>query len=197
MYDIPWVTVVIGWTIMLVSYSATKLKIHRCGGGIYTMNISVSLKRKWGIRLLMLLYIVLNGIFSFKIGFKDLDIFYHGFSGFFITTGVILFIMAIFIYIDARLTISSNCSWNKQFKCDRSKLIRIGIYGRIRHPEPLAYLIAFIASSFILHNAHIFIFALLMIPIVFAKSIIDEQYLRSIFPEYKEYTKEAGRFFLK
>ncbi|MCD6109503.1 hypothetical protein J7J83_01985 [bacterium] len=197
MYDIPWFTVVIGWTIMFVSYSVTKLKIHRCGGGLYTMDIPISHKQRWFVRFLMLIYILSVMFFSFKVGFKDLDILYRGFSEFFQIHGAILFVIAIIVYIDARITISGNSSWSGKFKNDRNKLITTGIYGKIRHPEPLAYFLALIATSFLIHSASIFVFALLLVPMMFAKSIIDEQYLRFIFPEYEKYVKKTGRFFLR
>ena len=154
-------------------------------------------KQKWIVRSMILLYLICAGLFSFNVGFKELDIFYSAFSDFFVLHGAIIFLIAIVIYIDSRITISSNCSWSGEFKCDRNKLIQKGIYGKIRHPQPLAYFLAFIGISFIIQDARIFVFALLLVPVSYVKSMIDEQYLRLIFPEYDEYIKKTGRFFLK
>jgi len=197
MYDIPWIIVVFGWTSMFITYSVTKLKIHRCGGGIYTMEVKISSKQKWVIRAMMLLYIVCAALFSFSVGFAELDIFYRGFSDFFVLHGTIIFIIAVVLYVDSRVVISSNCSWGGGFSSDRSKLIQKGPYKRIRHPQLLAYFLALIATSFITHDARVFVFTLLIVPMVFAKSMIDEQYLRIVFPEYEGYVKRTGRFFLK
>ncbi|MBA4336322.1 hypothetical protein C0416_00925 [bacterium] len=197
MYDIPWIIVVAGWTSMFITYSITKLKTHQCGGGIYTMEVKISSKQKWVIRAMMLLYIVCIALFSFSVGFAELDIFYRGFSDFFVLHGTIIFIIAIVLYVDSRIVISSNCAWSGNFKNDRHILIQSGPYKRIRHPQPLAFFLAFIATSFIAHDARIFVFALLLIPMIVAKSMIDEQYLHMIFPEYEDYVKKTGRFFLK
>lgn len=197
MYDVPWLIVVIGWTAMMVTYSITKLKTHRCGGGIYTMEIPIAHKQKWLVRAMMFLYLTCSALFTFEVGFKELDNFYAGFSDFFVLHGTIIFIIAIVLYIDSRVVISSNCSWSGNFKCDRNILIQKGIYGKIRHPQPLAYFLAFIGTSFITHDARIFMFALLIVPLYYVKSMIDEQYLRFIFPEYDEYMKKTGRFLLK
>jgi protein-S-isoprenylcysteine O-methyltransferase Ste14 len=197
MYDIPWIIVVIGWTIMFVSYSVTKLKTHRCGGGIYTMEVPLAHKQKWPLRAMILLYLVLAFLFCVNFNFAELTFFYKEFSDFFIFHGTIIFIIAFALYVDARLTISSNCSWSGKFKCDRHKLIQSGPYKRVRHPQPLAYFLAFIATSFITHDAKVFLFALCLVPMYYAKSMIDEQYLLFIFPEYEDYMKKTGRFFLK
>lgn len=198
MYDIPWVIVVVGWTTMVITYSVTKLKIHQCGGGIYTMEIPISHKQKWLVRAMMFLYIVCAGLFTISVGFKDLDIFYKDFSDFFVLHGTILFIIAIALYIDSRVVISSNCAWSGEFKSDRKKLIRHGVYKKIRHPQSLAYFTALMATSFLTLDARIFMFALFLVPMVYSKSMIDEQHLRMIFPkEYDEYVKKTGRFFLK
>jgi len=198
MYDIPWIILVAGWTSMVITYSITKLKTHQCGGGIYTMETPIINKQKWVIRAMMLLYVVCIALFSFSVGFAELDILYRGFSDFFVLHGTIIFIIAIVLYVDSRIVISSNCAWSGEFSGDRKKLIQRGPYKRIRHPQPLAYFLALIATSFIAHDARIFIFTLFLIPMIFAKSMIDEQHLRMIFPkEYEEYVKKTGRFFLK
>lgn len=197
MHDVPWLIVVIGWTTMLVTYSITKLKTYRSGGGIYTMKVPISHKQKWIIRSMMFLYIVCAGLFSLNVGFAELDFLYRDFSDFFILHGTIIFIIAAILYIDSRITISSNCSWSGEFKRDRNKLIQKGPYKRIRHPQPLAYFLALIGTSFIIHDARVFLFALLLVPVVIVKSMIDEQYLYFVFPEYEEYVKKTGRFFLK
>lgn len=197
MYDIPWLMVVIGWTIMFVSYSITKLKTHRCGGGIYTMEIPLAHKQKWPLRALTLLYLILAGLFCLNFDFAELTFFYKEFSDFFILHGVIIFIIAIALYVDARVTISSNCSWTGKFTSDRCRLIQRGPYKRVRHPQPLAYFLAFLATSFLTHDARVFLFALCLMPMWYVKSMIDEQYLNFIFPEYEEYIKKTGRFLLK
>ena len=197
MYDIPWLIVVVGWTAMFVTYSITKLKIHRCGGGIYTMDIKIANRQKWLVRGLMFLYLVCSALFTINVGFDELDNFYRGFSDFFVLHGTVIFIIAIVLYIDSRVVISSNCSWKGHFKCDRTVLIQKGPYKRIRHPEPLAYFLALIGTSFIMHDARVFVFAILLIPICYVKAVIDEQYLRLIFPEYDDYMSRTGRFLLK
>ncbi|MBD3156937.1 hypothetical protein GF369_03855 [Candidatus Peregrinibacteria bacterium] len=196
MYDVPWLIVVVGWTVLFVTYSVTKLKTHRCGGGIYTMEITIANEQKWIIRLMMSVYIALAGLFTHAVGFEQLDYFYRGFSDFFVLHGTILFVIALALYIDARLVISSNCSWKGRFKKDRHKLIQHGPYKKIRHPQPLACFLALISTSFLTNDARIFVFALLLVPMGFAYAMIHEQYLYWIFPEYKEYVKKTGRFLL-
>lgn len=182
---------------MMITFSITKLKTHRCGGGIYTMEIPISHKQKWTVRAMMLLYLVCSALFTIEVGFKELDSFYRGFSDFFVLHGTIIFIVAIALYIDSRIVISSNCSWSGDFKCDRHMLIEKGPYKKIRHPQPLAYFLALLGTSFITHDSRIFMFALFLVPLCFVKSMIDEQYLRFIFPEYDEYAKKTGRFLMK
>lgn len=197
MQDIPWTIVVIGWTAMFITYSATKLKTHRCGGGIYTMEVSIARRQKWLVRALMFLYLVCIGLFTLTVGFKELDIFYREFSDFFVLHGAIILLIAVVLYIDSRVVISSNCSWKGHFKCDRKKLIQKGPYAKIRHPQPLAIFLALIGTSFMVHDARIFMFALFLVPMCYVKAMIDEQHLRLIFPEYDEYLKKTGRFLLK
>lgn len=197
MYDIPWIIIVTGWTVMAITYSVTKLKTHRCGGGIYTMEIPIAHRQKWLVRALMFLYTVCSLLFSLKVGFVELDLFYKGFSDFFVLHGGIILLIAVVLYVDSRIVISSNCSWRGHFKCDRRILIEKGPYAKIRHPQPLAIFLALIGTSFMVHDARIFMFALFLVPMCYVKSMIDEQYLYFVFPEYEDYVKRTGRFLLK
>ncbi len=196
MYDVPWLIVVVGWTVMFITYSVTKLKKHQCGGGIYTMEVPIAHKQKWIVRLMVGLYVVLAGFFTYTVGFDQLDDFYRGFSDFFVLHGTLILIIAVALYIDSRIVISSNCSWRGCFKKDRHILIQHGPYKKIRHPQPLACFLALVGTSFLTHDARIFVFALLLVPMAFANAMIHEQYLYWVFPEYKEYVKKTGRFFL-
>lgn len=194
MPDFIWTFVVVGWTVFVVTYSVTKLKMHRCGGGIYTFNIPIIDKQKWLIRAIMAVYIVSIVLFSLNTEFPLFDNVKGLEEYFFISRGALFFVVAGFFYIYSRITVVSNCSWTGGHTGDRRKLIKRGPYKFICHPQSTAYISALFSTGLMLTDSRIIIFTCLFIPFLYAKSIIDEQYLYMIFKDYPDYIEKTDRF---
>ncbi|MFC1647810.1 methyltransferase family protein [Patescibacteria group bacterium] len=196
MVDIVWTTVVVLWTLIAITFSITKIKVHRSGGGIYNMEKNpLKKKEKWIIRALALIYIVLAFIISYKFNFPFFDDFHGVTRSFFVKTGFTLFVIAQFIYIRARIAISSNWDWNKKRKGDQKKLIKKGPYKKVRHPQYTAYLLAVLATGIMLVESGILLFFILLIPLVVLKMKVEEECLKIVFPkEYSKYIKETRMF---
>ena len=193
MIDLAWTAVVISWAIMATTYSITKIKVHRCGGGIYEMEkYPLSKKEKWLLRLLILAYIILAFFISYHFeipGFDD----YEGITRpYFVKLGMIIFTIAQVNYIRARIAISSNCSWQKCFVGDRKKLIKSSLYRKVRHPQFGAYILAILATGLMLLKGGILLFLVLIIPLMILRMKVEEEILNAVFPkEYPKYIKET------
>lgn len=195
MPDIVWTFVVVAWTVFLVTFSVTKLKMHRCGGGLFTFEIPLINKQKWIVRAIVVVYIVAAFLFSLSMTFPVFDNLQHLSKYYFILRGAILFVIAILLYIFSRVTLGCNWKWTGELVGDRRKLIKKGPYKFIRHPQYTSLILALIATGLMLTDSRIIVFTFLIIPFAYAKSILDEQYLYFIFPEYSDYIKKTGRFF--
>lgn len=193
MVDIVWTTVVVSWTLIAITFSITKIKVNRCGGGVYNMEKNpLKKKEKWIIRVLVFIYIVLAFIVSYRFNFPFFDDFYGVSRTFFVKFGFTLFVIAQFIYIRARIAISSNWGWDKKRKGDQKKLIRKGPYKKVRHPQYTAYLLAVLATGLMLVESGILLFFILLVPLVFLKMKLEEECLKVVFPkQYSKYIKET------
>lgn len=196
MVDIVWTAVVVLWTLIAITFSITKIKVHRCGGGIYNMEKNpLEKKEKWIIRALALIYIVLAFFVSYKFNFPIFDDFNGVTRLYFVKTGFILFVIALIIYIRARIAISSNWGWDKKPKENQKKLIKKGPYKKVRHPQYTAYLLAILATGFMMVESEILLFFILLVPFIFLKMKVEEECLKVVFPkEYPKYTKETRMF---
>jgi protein-S-isoprenylcysteine O-methyltransferase Ste14 len=193
MIDIAWIAVVILWAVMATTYSITKIKVHRCGGGIYDMeNYPLSKKEKWLLRFLILTYILLAFFIAYQFeipGFDD----YKGIAKpYFVKFGFIIFLIAQVNYIRARIAISSGCSWEGTLVRDRKTLIKTGPYHKVRHPQFGAFVLAILATGIMLLKGSILLFLILIIPLMILRMKVEEEILNSVFlKEYPEYTKET------
>jgi len=197
MIDIAWTAVVISWAIIAVTYSITKIKVHRCGGGVYNMkDYPLSKKEKWILRFLIVVYLVLAFFISYKFKIPGFDDFVGVSRPFFIKIGFIFFAVAQVIYIRARVAISSNWSWDKKPKSNRKKLIKSGPYRVVRHPQFGAYLLAILATGLMLVMSGILLFFILIIPLLILRMKVEEAILMSVFPkQYPKYIKETRILF--
>lgn len=152
-------------------------------------------KQQWVMHLLTAFYLIIAWLIASQF-------YFHAFDGndtesriAVIVVGIILFVLAIALYIPSRFAITSNCKWSGVFQHGRDKLITRGPYKYVRHPEYSSYFVAGIATGFILTDSTVLIFIISLIPLIYLKAIIKEQYLSTIFPEYNDYKKRTGMFF--
>lgn len=197
MIDIAWTFVVIGWTVVTISFSITKIKVHRCGGGIYaTENNPLEKKEKWIIRALVLVYIILTFFIALKFRIFEFDNLSDISRPYFYKLGGVVFLIAMILFLRARFAISSNWGWDKKAKHDVDKLIRKGPYLKVRHPQYAAYLLLVFATGIILLKSCIIIFCLMLVPLVYLKLRVEEECLKAIFPkEYPDYIKKTRVLF--
>ncbi len=193
MIDIAWTAVVILWAVMATTYSITKIKVHRCGGGIYNMaNYPLTNKEKWVLRFLILAYLLLAFFVSYQFiipGFDDLTSIT---KPYFVRLGFIIFLIAQVIYIRARIAISSNCSWDRTYSHDKKLLIKSGPYGKVRYPQYGALILAILATGLMLLKGSILLFLILVIPLVILRMKVEEEILNAVFPkQYPEYIKKT------
>lgn len=194
MIDIEWLIVVIGWTIILMTLSITHLKLYRVGGGLYSLEDQKIKTEKWIVRTITFVYLIAAFAISMQAYFPAFDDMYDVTRYYFVSQGVVLFVMALIFFIAARIALGSNWTWSGYLLRDRHKLITKGPYGFIRHPLYTSYLTAGLASGLILTDSRIIIFVILLLPVIYWKAIIEEQHLRMIFPEYKDYEKKTRMF---
>jgi protein-S-isoprenylcysteine O-methyltransferase Ste14 len=196
MVDIAWTIVVICWTFMVITYSITKIKVHRCGGGLYNMkkNLLAS-HEKWLMKALIFIYVfftfwlTLNLKIPYIENLADID------NPYFIKLGFCIFLIALVVFARARVAISSNWGWDKKSKADRTKLIKVDIYNTVRHPQYAAYFLAVLSTGIMLTKLGIIIFAVLLIPLLYLKMKVEEEILMEVFPkEYEEYIKKTRMF---
>lgn len=185
--------IVTGWTVFFVAFSLTTLKQYRCSGGLHSIGGKLMHKERWIIRLLVTVYSVISLLLASKFSLSAFS--ESGLDILVVTVGVAVFLISIVLYITARFAITSNCTWKGVFKTDRNKLIKMGPYKYIRHPEITAFFAAGIATGLILQDFRILVFMLFLLPMFYLTALIKEQYLKVIFPEYENYKSEAGMFF--
>lgn len=197
MIDIAWTIVVICWTSLVVIYSITKIKVHRCGGGLYSMkNNPLANKEKWLIRGLVFIYIFFTFWITYFIDLPFLAGIDDVSKNYFIKLGCGIFAMSLLIYIRSRVAISSNCGWDKKLKGDRHKLIQADIYRTVRHPQYTSYFLAVFATGIMLMKVGIIMFAIALLPLLYLKMKVEEEILVEVFPkEYKGYKKKTKMFF--
>lgn len=109
-----------------------------------------------------------------------------------IATGYILFILAVFIRVNAMLTLRKNFSIAIETKQD-GQLIQSGIYKYIRHPLYLATLIM-VASSCLIFNCLIsWLFVGLTTWGIILRIQKEEQFLMDQFRGYPDYCKSSRK----
>lgn len=196
MIDIAWTIVVICWTVMVITYSITKIKVHRCGGGLYSMkNNPLANSEKWIMRALVFIYVFFTFWLVINIKVPFIEEFGDVSRAYFAKLGFYLFLITMIHYVRARVAISSNWGWDKRPKKNRGKLITDSIYQYIRHPQYSAYFLAILATGVMLLNVGIIIFAIVLVPLLYLKTKVEEEILMEVFPkEYKKYIKETGMF---
>lgn len=197
MFDIAWTIVVISWAVMATTYSITKIRVHRCGGGIYnSKEYPLKQKEKWLMRVLIFAYIALAFFISYRFeiaGFDD----YTGIARpYFVKLGFIFFLVAQVLYVRARLAISSSCEWGEGLKRKTKKLIKLGPYRHMRHPQFAAYILAILGTGLMLLKGGILLFLILIIPLMILRMKVEEEILIAVFPEdYKKYIEETRIIF--
>lgn len=196
MIDIAWTIVVICWTVLVITYSITKIKVHRCGGGLYTMkNNPLANREKWIMRALVFIYVFFTFWLAISVEIPFIENFDEVSRGYFTKLGFYLFLIIIIHYIRARVAISSNWGWDKRPTENRGKLIKIGIYKTIRHPQYTAYFFAVLATGIMLLKVGILLFAVILVPLLYLKMKVEEEILVEVFPkDYKKYIKETRMF---
>lgn len=193
MIDLAWTAVVILWAVMATTYSITKIKVHRCGGGIYNMeNYPLNKKEKWLLRFLILAYVLLAFFISYKFVIPGFDDYLGIAKPYFVKIGFIIFLIAQVNYIRARIAISSSCSWEGAYVRDRKTLIKTGPYHKVRHPQFGAYVLAILATGLMLLKGSILLFLILIIPLMILRMKVEEEILNAVFlKQYSEYIKET------
>jgi protein-S-isoprenylcysteine O-methyltransferase Ste14 len=195
MADIEWMLVVTGWTIIFMALSISHFKMFRVGGGICKLEDKRIRNERWVIRLLFSVYLIAAAFIAKNVHITAFDK-YTGIEKYhFIFLGIIIFIIAICVFISGRVALGSNWSWSGKLLRDRRKLIKSGPYSCVRHPLYSSYVVAGIASGLILTDSRILIFIVLILPAVYLKAKIEEQFLRMIFPDYEDYKKQTRMFF--
>ncbi len=197
MLDIAWTIVVISWAVMATTYSITKIRVHRCGGGIYNMkSYPLSQKEKWILRVLIFAYIALAFFISYRFEIEGFDDYTGIARPYFVKIGVVFFLIAQVLYIRARLAISSSCEWSNGIKGDKKQLIKFGPYKKVRHPQFGAYSLAILATGLMLLKGGIILFLILLVPLMILRMKVEEEILYAVFPkQYKEYTEQTRILF--
>ncbi len=196
MFAIPWAIVVCGWMIIFLILAITHLKLHHLGGGIYAFEDKELHRQRIVLRITTTIYLVACGFLAWNMYIPSFDALTGMGEKYFIGLGIIIFIIAIFLFVKARIALGSNWTWSGYLLKDKHSLITVGPYKYIRHPLYTAYFLAGIASGFILTSSAILLLCLFAMPILYWESIIEEQHLQVIFPEeYKKYTKKTRMFF--
>lgn len=196
MLDIAWTTVVICWTFMVITHSITTIKVHRCGGGLYNMkNNPLASHEKWLMRALVFIYVFFTFWLALYLDVPFIENFNDVSRPYFIKLGFTIFMIGLVLFVRSRVAISSNWGWDKKSKGDRSKLIKVDIYKRVRHPQYTAYFFAVLATGIMLMKSGIILFAFILIPLLYLKMKVEEEILLEIFPkEYPKYIKETRMF---
>jgi len=182
---------------MVITYSITKIKVHRCGGGLYNMKKNpLANSEKWLMRGLIFVYVFFTFWLTLNIEIPFVEELSEIDHPYFIYLGFMIFVIALIFYARARVAISSNWGWDKKPKADRSKLIKVDIYNTVRHPQYTAYFLAVFATGMMLAKIGMIIFAILLVPLLYLKMKVEEEILMEVFPkEYKKYIKETRMFF--
>jgi protein-S-isoprenylcysteine O-methyltransferase Ste14 len=195
MLNVEWLIVVVGWTIIIMTLSITHLKLHRVGGGLYSLEDEKIRTEKWIVRILSIVYFIAALSIALHAYFPSFDDLQDITRYYFIAIGVLIFIVAIVFFIEARIVLGSNWTWSGHQLRDRHKLITKGPYAKVRHPLYTSYFSAGLASGLILTDSRILIFVILLLPLVYWKAVIEEQHLQIIFSEYKDYKRKTRMFF--
>lgn len=77
---------------------------------------------------------------------------------------------------------------------ERSRLVRHGIYGVVRHPIYVSVIVGGIGWAMVWQSWPALLPAVALIPLLQAKARREERWLREKFPEYVEYESRVGRF---
>ncbi len=197
MFDSAWTIVVISWAVMAITYSITKIRVHRCGGGIYNMkNYPLSQKEKWLLRVLIFAYIALTFFISYRFEIEGFDNYTGIARPYFVKLGFVFFMIAQVFYIRARLAISSSCEWGESLKSKKKQLIKLGPYEKVRHPQFGAYVLAVLGTGLMLLKGGILLFLILLVPLMILRMKVEEEILYAVFPkQYKEYTEQTRILF--
>jgi protein-S-isoprenylcysteine O-methyltransferase Ste14 len=77
---------------------------------------------------------------------------------------------------------------------DQSQLIQQGIYSYVRHPLYTSVILVLCGWSALWGSSIAFGIALATAPFFYAKSRVEERWLRHKFPEYAQYERRVARF---
>lgn len=75
-----------------------------------------------------------------------------------------------------------------------SKLIKHGIYSRVRHPLYTSVMLASLGWALIWQSTAAFCAAFTLLPFFYAKTRQEERWLRNLFPGYADYARRVPRF---
>jgi protein-S-isoprenylcysteine O-methyltransferase Ste14 len=192
---IEWSLMVVGWTVMFVVLSITRYKTVKVGGGIISMKSKKMIRETLFANIILIIYFLIAGLIAHLVLFPDFiqyEFLAHYFHFF---VGVFIFAIAIWLYIIARIALGSNWTWKGELLRDRTRLIKRGPYCAIRNPTYTAFILAGFASGIMTATTRILFFMILMLPIIYWRAKVDENHLKEIFPEYKDYMKNTRMFF--
>lgn len=112
------------------------------------------------------------------------------------TTGLLIAIIGIFIFLIAILQLSNNLSPFPTPKND-SSLIKNGLYKYMRHPIYTGILLMFYGYGVYQESLYKILITSVLLILFSVKSRYEESKLKQKFPSYSTYTLKTGRFLPK
>lgn len=125
----------------------------------------------------------------------------YGFNPFLTIAGVSCWVVSVMIWNKRRkhLTVKILLGYPEVSKdAYPGKLLRDGIYGKIRHPRYLEIMFENIGSALVVNMLGVYIIVVLLIPALYFTILLEEKELIDRFgDDYVEYSKSVPRFFQK
>lgn len=123
-----------------------------------------------------------------------------GFSWWTTGLGVVVLLLAILIERSCRrqMTPSTLLGLPEVSEQRESRLLREGIYGRLRHPRYVGVLLEITAVALFVNYLAAYVLVVLMIPVLYVTVLLEERELLQRFGEdYAAYMREVPRFLPK
>lgn len=107
--------------------------------------------------------------------------------------GVAVFVAGVIVFLAGFMVLGRNLSPYTQPRPD-GRLVRRGIYTRLRHPLYTGVILAAIGWAVGQNSPAALGVALVLIPFFHAKARAEERWLLQRFPDYAEYARRVPRF---